>query len=627
MTKKLLSLCLALTAVLSSCTKDPDPSSRKGWDEAKALKLKGTINTVTGIDLKWLEGQELAVFPINAKVVETKAAQHPVKVLALTNGAASDFKYTDRGFMPDNSIGNHKFAAVTPYVATGNPEAVECAVPSLQDGTSDKLMKSMPLYAMTEVTNPMDGAVILMQFKMAAAIVRIPVITGDAEVRGLTLETEEGDAPIGGKISLNLNDGSFKVLDGSTSIASSASLPASGNVQYYYLSVLPGNHTGKKLHAKLTLAEGEREIILEGTDIKAGSVITLEDVTPPVPPVKTKETFEVDLSGLDFADSYIYEVKDDAGRIVAVVTKEYLGKATNQQAVVVYGTKPNTGGTTRVIDAANPVGLVAQVLKSAAADEFTNYEDVSPDSPVHGGYFSFKSGEIGYLSQGDLTAMTKVFAVLDNETGITTIQALADDVAKTTELSPRTFVFSDRGEEKAYKLVKICRQIWFAEDVSTYKYNDGSVITKVKAAELYPLTEAGCVNTASTSDRIMYNALAINDEKFLPVNSGWKVPTIGDFKNLIAEIPQSGMITSIDGAGTPGNNIALLSIQNMGRITNKSWSSTKTMDPCFWSSSASETDGQQQCLVVRVDPATVPSANSGQNIHFGFFVRLMRGLY
>lgn len=625
--KKLLFFFLAVSIMLPGCTKDPTSTEGKGWNDEKALKLRGDIVTVSGLDLTWEAGQEFAVFPVNANVVATKASPSIVKMVAASAGSTSDLKYVDYGFMPDKSITRHKFAALTPYVSSGTPEAADCLVPAEQSGTLSDLSKFVPMYSTAEIVNPVDGAIVLMKFSAAVAIIKVPVTTGTDTVIGMTLETEEGASPIGGAFTINLNDGSISLKNGLSSIAVSTSLPASETIQYYYVAVLPGDHTGKELHAKLSLSEGEREIVLEGDVFKAGTVTTLKDITPIIPPPSKEEVFEIDMADLTFDESFIYEAKDETGRIVAVIAKEYLGKATNQQAIVIYGTKPNASGTLRVIDSENTIGFIAQVLKAAAAEEYTTYESVSTEDPVHGGLFSFKKDEIGYITPGSAAAVNKVYAVLDSESGVTTISTSTEAQTTPTTLVPRTYVFTDRGDEKAYKLVKICRQIWFAEDVATYKFNDGMAIPKVKAAELFPLEGPGCVNTANTTDRLMYNAAATNNEKFVPASGGWKVPTIGDFKTLIAEIPMSGMITNIEGAEERGNNITGLSIHNLGRVTNKSWSNTKSMDPCYWSSNASETEGQHQCLVVRSAPTSAPVTNNGQNSHFGFFVRLMRGLY
>lgn len=625
--KKLLFLCLAISIILPGCKKDPVSADEEGWNDAKALKLRGDIVAVSGLDLKWEAGQEIAVFPVNAKVVETKATPSIVKMTAASAGSTSDLNYVDYGFMPEKDITRHKFAAITPYVSSGSPEAADCSISNEQTGIEADLIKYVPLYSTAEIANPIEGATVLMKFSAAVAIIKVPVTTGAENVVGMTIETEEGASPIGGTFAINLSDGSISQKNGLSSITVPSSLPASESVQYYYLAVLPGDHTGKELHAKLALAEGERDIVLEGDVFKAGTVITLKDITPVIPPPSKEEVFEIDLANLTFDESFIYEAKDEAGRIVAVVTREYLGKATNQQAIVVYGTKPNASGTFRVIDSENTIGFIAQVLKAAAAEEYTTYESVSAEDQVHGGVFSFKKDEIGYITAGSMAAVNKLYAVMDSETGVTSISTSTEEQIITTVLTPRTVTFTDRGEEKAYKLVKICRQIWFAEDVATYKFNDGTTIPKVKASELFPLEGPGCVNTASTTDRLMYNAYATNDERFVPAGGGWKVPTIGDFKTLLAEVPMSGMITNIEGTEERGNNIIGLSIHNLGRVTNKSWSNTKSMDPCYWSSNASETEGQHQCLVVRAAPSSAPATNGGQNSHFGFFVRLMRGIY
>ena len=183
---------------------------------------------------------------------------------------------------------------------------------------------------------------------------------------------------------------------------------------------------------------------------------------------------------MDFSESYIYEAKDPAGNIVAIICKEYL-KASNQQAVVVYGTKQ--GSSSMVMDSSNPVGLVARVLKSAPAEDYVNYTDVPETDPVHGGTYSFKSDVMAYTAEGNAAALSTVYATYDSEAQVSVITSVADENASAATLSPRTITLSDRGDSKAYKLVKIGRQIWFAENVETLKYSDGTPLTA--ATDLY----------------------------------------------------------------------------------------------------------------------------------------------
>ena len=621
--KKYLSLLILSVMALSACEKKEIEDSGSGeFDSMPALKFKGTVPSLTAdgvatdVQLSWTQGQSVGIIPVAAKAVATKASNETVyKYVVSETATTSLFEWTDYAFVPDEQIPVHKFLAFSPYSESAyNGDEIGFTLPAVQSGTD--IMSYLPVYAEAEITEPIDGATVLMKFGVVgAAVLKIPRL----ESASKAVISAAVDAPvICGEADIDIEDGFVNVTSGTWSVEVSFDGESSSCNAVIYA----GNHSGKEIKVVYTTASGEVEKIFEGADYQSGKQYALiaKDVA-------VASGYEIDLSSVDFSESFIYEAKDEVGKILAIITKEYL-PASNQQAVVVYGTKQGT--SSMVMDSGNPIGLVAKVLKSAPAGEYTAYTDVAASDPVHGGVYSFNSEVLNYTQAGTSAALDKVYVAYDETEKRTSVSAEGETSLK-AQIVPRTLVLSDRGEDKAYKLVKIGRQIWFAENLETMKYNDGTPITKAaKAKELYSMTEAAYVNTASTTNRILYNIAAATSENFLP-SGGWKLPTEGDFKNLIANVPQADMLTSFTSSETSavmGHNITGFSITVRGRVTNNGWENT--LDPTFWSSAASETAGKHKCLLVRMNDAqatAVPQVNAGQNDKFGFWVRLMRGLY
>lgn len=593
--KKSFFIILAVAA-LCSCNKKesgPDPSSK--------LAFKAEIGQLSAVapasvaDIAWAEGDRIAICPVAALADPEINDGKAVAFSASGRGVSAFFTSSTINFFPSSSIATHKFAAAYPYIekfAADGSDIVPAAVQTVSaTGVLEKA--NVPFFGTAEIASPASGSTVLIRMSPVAAVVGIPVNSAFGPVTSVVLKA-----------------------DGRDIVTVNVASDEAGADRLVYASVEAGKYG--KLTASLNSASNTREITLEDISVEKGKVYRLVDNTP-----APKEIYSIDLSTVTFKESYIYDAKDADGNVVAVICKEYLDTLSNQQVVTVYGTKQGT--SSRVMDSTDPVCLVAEVLLSAPRKEFAQY--TAPEGLVHGGTFSFNADNTGYVTPGSSAALTMVYAEVNSITKASTITAEVTGTAVPTTIVPRTLVFSDRGEDYAYKLVKMGRQIWMAENLSTLKFSDGSDITKVTAANLYPLEGPGYVNTASTSLRIMYNVAAIKSDKFLPSEAGWKIPTSGDIKNFCKRLPQSGMITKFDKAC----NVTLFSIEIAGRITNKGWSETKSLDPCLWSQTASTDSGKSethtQCMVVRVDPAKAAELNSGQNNHFGFFVRLMRGLY
>jgi uncharacterized protein (TIGR02145 family) len=90
-----------------------------------------------------------------------------------------------------------------------------------------------------------------------------------------------------------------------------------------------------------------------------------------------------------------------------------------------------------------------------------------------------------------------------------------------------------------YKTIKIGDQTWMAENLRTFKYNDGTAIPNVKGNTEWAglTTEAYCTyNNTTKNDSIatfgcLYNWYAVNTGKLAP--KGWHVPTDAEWTTLI----------------------------------------------------------------------------------------------
>lgn len=91
-------------------------------------------------------------------------------------------------------------------------------------------------------------------------------------------------------------------------------------------------------------------------------------------------------------------------------------------------------------------------------------------------------------------------------------------------------------EGNTYKILKIGNQFWLAENLKTYKYNDGSTIKSFVSDSLWNLDTLGAVchyDNKSENTKIygaMYNWFAVKSNKLCPL--GWKVPSSSDWDTL-----------------------------------------------------------------------------------------------
>ena len=104
-----------------------------------------------------------------------------------------------------------------------------------------------------------------------------------------------------------------------------------------------------------------------------------------------------------------------------------------------------------------------------------------------------------------------------------------------------------------YKTIAIGQQTWFAENLRTTKYNDGTAIPKVTDNTTWSYLTSGAYcyynndETNKNTHGALYNWHTVNTEKLCPV--GWHVPTINEWK-LLTDFMGSGSGGKLKEAGT-----------------------------------------------------------------------------
>jgi len=94
-------------------------------------------------------------------------------------------------------------------------------------------------------------------------------------------------------------------------------------------------------------------------------------------------------------------------------------------------------------------------------------------------------------------------------------------------------------EGNIYKTVRIGKQVWFAENLRTTKYNDGSVIPTGHSQEQWRKLIIAAYAWYNDNDDIyknaygaLYNWHAVNTGKLCP--KGWRVPSERDWSTLLS---------------------------------------------------------------------------------------------
>jgi len=97
--------------------------------------------------------------------------------------------------------------------------------------------------------------------------------------------------------------------------------------------------------------------------------------------------------------------------------------------------------------------------------------------------------------------------------------------------------FTDPRDSVEYKIIKIGKQTWMAENFRATKYRNGDRIPNVTVNEKWTALKSGawCSYKNSAVNRkvygILYNFYALNDSRKL-APEGWHVPTLAEWKEL-----------------------------------------------------------------------------------------------
>jgi uncharacterized protein (TIGR02145 family) len=171
----------------------------------------------------------------------------------------------------------------------------------------------------------------------------------------------------------------------------------------------------------------------------------------------------------------------------------------------------------------------------------TNHNPSEVDSKTAdgAGTASFKSSLTGLSS--NTTYYVRAYATNCAGTGY------GDELSFTT-LKDIDFKSANDAEGNTYKTVQIGTQLWFAENLKTTKYNDGTAIMNVTDYNQWNnlTSPAYCwyQNNISFKDTFgaLYNWYSVNTGKLCPV--GWHIPTDIEWHSLILYLDPSATFNS-----------------------------------------------------------------------------------
>ena len=316
--------------------------------------------------------------------------------------------------------------------------------------------------------------------------------------------------------------------------------------------------------------------------------------------------YAVDLSTLTFADSYIYYIQVNSSN-VAMITKEYLGQVTNQQAVMVYSL---SGGVPDV----NKVLAAKVTLVHSGGDSY-----IPPVGNLHGGTYSFFTG--GYIEPGNSPEVDMVYIRINGNT----VEWLTELPSGKSASGQTPVAYTLKIDGYDHKLVKVGNQYWTAENVRSSITGQGTAITGI------------ITDTFSTQQNAVWNAdspvYALHSEWGYIYNwyaavmlapEGWRTATApdsaSDWGKLVDFVGTSPKKYATESQG--GSNVSLFSVAHSSRVN--SGGGYAANDPMFWSATqSSATNGL--FLRIRGSDATVAIGTaSNTSKRLGAGVRLVK---
>ena len=303
--------------------------------------------------------------------------------------------------------------------------------------------------------------------------------------------------------------------------------------------------------------------------------------------------YRVSISDIDFTSSYIYDVKDVGGTLIARITKEYLGSTVDKQVVAVY---PTT--SSHLPDYTK--GLVAEVTLDGGS---------APSGDIHGGINlnakTMTPGNVVY-NAGTSAKITTVWISADGST-IKTEQPAGTIAAAT--VSP--FVLTSPSGENT-SLVKLGSQIWTAEGYKSTKLGDGTDITAISSSSAPSENQNEYLIASGTgfTNAYLYSCYCVKDGALAP--TGWSVPTNSQWN--------TGVGTYLGGTSTYANlrGPALMFARN-GLYKNATAAPALLGYACMWGSAASGS----KWVMLLCKENTAP-ANTTQAMNRMFEVRLVQ---
>lgn len=213
--------------------------------------------------------------------------------------------------------------------------------------------------------------------------------------------------------------------------------------------------------------------------------------------------YSVDVTAIDFATSYIYDVKNSSDELIARITKEYLGATKDVQVNVAY---PAPSGTPTYTN-----GLVLDNGGSVNA-------------------YTLTPANVSY-TPGSSSALSTIWVKAD---GSEILTATPSGTIAAASVSPYTLT-SPSGEINA--IVKVGSKIWVTKGYKSTKLangNDLTVLTSGFSAQSSPAV------IISSDGKWLFNGHAIK-ENFAP--SGWKLPEEGDWTDFCTFVGSYANVT------------------------------------------------------------------------------------